>query len=265
MSASIKLSAPEQRAFWKLPVVHESPGLLALDKPSHLLVLPEKQRAELPVLTKLLQKGVQDQVKWAQERKLEFIDLIYPLDFEASGTLLYATDKTIHETLRNAFGSRQIRFQFTTLVHGIPAADEFEVDLRLAPHPTKRWLVRVSRKKGKPCQTQCRVVERFRDFTLLSCETDSLRPHQIPVHLQQHGTPVVGDAIYQGDLLFLSQLKRKYRSKSRSPEKPLIDRSAVHLSGIRLSADDSKPAIEVSTPLAHDLEVALKFLRRFGS
>lgn len=75
---------------------------------------------------------------------------------------------------------------------------------------------------------------------------------------------MVGDASYGGDLLFLSQLKRKYRSKPGSPEKALVDRAALHLGEIRFKHPLTAETILIKAPLPKDLTVALKFLRQFG-
>ena len=260
----IKISAPDYRAFWKLPVLFEGGGLLALEKPAHLLVSPEKQRAEDPVLTKLLQQDLADKATWTQERDYSFLDLIYTLDLETTGVILFATDKAVYDGLRNDIGARQVDFYFTALSHGSPEEDQFETDLKMAPHPTRQWSMRINRTKGKQSQTKFQVVERFRTCSLLECTTSTLRPHQARLHLQHKGYPVVGDSLYGGELLMLSQIKRKYRSKRASPEKPLIDRSAIHLSKVGFTHPVTKEAIEIEAPVAADITVALKFLRQFS-
>ena len=260
----IKISAPDYRAFWKLPVLFEGGGLLALEKPAHVLVSPEKQRADDPVLTKLLQRDLARKAAWTQERDYSFLDLIYTLDLETTGVILFATDKAVFEGLRNDFGARQMESRFTALAHGIPEEDQFETDLKMAPHPAREWEMRINRTKGKQSLTQFRVAERFRSCSLLECTSSTLRPHQVRVHLQHQGFPVVGDSLYGGELLMLSQIKRKYRSKRDTPEKPLLDRSAIHLSKLKFTHPGTQEAIEIESPLATDMTVALKFLRQFS-
>ena len=263
-TSTIKVSSPEHRAFWKLRVLFEADGLLAIDKPSHLLVSPEKQRADFPVLTKSLQHDLNHQAAWTRSRDYHFLDLVYSLDFECTGIQLYATDKALHETLRNLYGSRQIELTFAVLVHGHPPEDEFEIDLKLAPHPTRRWQTRVNRTKGKQSLTRCTVKERFRDHTLLECHTTTLRQHQIRVHLKEHGCPVIGDALYRGNLLLLSHLKRKYRRKPGAVEKPLIDRAACHLTRINLTHPGTNQPLTIESDYPKDMAVGLKCLQQFG-
>lgn len=262
--AILKVSAPEKRAFWKLPVLFEGDGLLALEKPSHLLVTPEKQRAEDPVLTKILQRDLAQSTAWNRQRQYNFLDVLYTLDFEASGIVLFATDKKVFTAVRNLIGSRQIEFQFSVIAHGNAPDDAFTIDLKLAPHPTRNWMMRINRTKGKQSETRIEVKERYRTWQLLECHTETLRPHQVRVHLQAAQHPVMGDALYGGDLLMLSQLKRKYRSKRAEPEKPLIDRAAIHLSRVTFTHPVSEETIQIECPLPKDLAVAIKYLRQYG-
>ena len=260
----IKLSDPERHAFWKLPVLLEQDGLLALEKPSHFLVSPEKQRADDPVLTKCLQRDVSAGATWAKERGYTFLDILYSIDFEASGAIVFATDKSVFAELKNHIGSRQVVFTFLAIVHGHPPEDEFSSDLKLEPHPARGWMMRVHRSKGKQSITHSKVLERFRSCSLVEIQTRTLRPHQARVHLQFAGFPVLGDALYGGEMLLLSQLKRKYRSKKASPEKPLIDRAAVHLAKVQFTLPETEKEFIIESAPPKDLAVTLKFLRQFS-
>ena len=216
------------------------------------------------MLTKCLQQDVSKGAKWAQERGYSFIDLLYSIDFEATGVVLFATNKSAFTEFKNHIGSRQMAFTFLVLVHGHPPEDEFSAELKVAPHPAREWMMRVHRTKGKQSITDCTVLERFRTCSLVECRTQMLRPHQARVHLQFAGFPVVGDALYGGELLLLSQLKRKYRSKKASPEKPLIDRAAVHLATLQFKHPTADKEYRIESELPKDFAVTLKFLRQFS-
>ena len=259
----IKVSDPSHNAFWKLRVLWEQDGLLALEKPSHLLVSPDKHRADYPVLTKLLQRDINRGATWNRSRSYQFLELIYSLDFETTGIALFATRQDVFEAIRNCVGSRKMVFTHLALSHGVASELDFSIDLKLAPHPARRWLMRVNRTKGKQTLIRCRVLEQFRSFCLLKCRSETVRHHQTRVCLQSHGMPPVGDSLYGGKLLFLSELKRQYRSKRTSPEKPLIDRPAIHHDTLEFDHPLNETPVKIESPMPKDVAASLKFLRQF--
>ena len=91
------------------------------------------------------------------------------------------------------------------------------------------------------------------------------RTHQIRVHLQHRNLPLVGDALYGGAPLLLSSLKRKYILKPGKTENPLIDRVALHASELTVTHPVTKEPVTITSPLPHDLEIALKYLRRHAA
>src|SRR6185436_3486232 len=105
------------------------------------------------------------------------------------------------------FGSEKPVKHYVALAYGAPKEEQFEVDAKLAPHPTKVGLVRVDPKHGKRSRTRFKVLETFSRYTLLHCEPLTGRTHQIRVHLRHVGLPVVGDVLYGGKPLLLSRLK----------------------------------------------------------
>src|SRR5262249_36521809 len=117
---------------------------------------------------------------------------------------------------------------------------------------------------GKKAITRFEVLERFSGYTLLTCRPLSDRPHQIRVHLQSAGLPIVGDSLYGGGLLFLSALKRDYRFKPNQSERPLLERVALHAERLSLLHPADKTSIAITAAWPKDLTVALKYLRRYA-
>jgi 23S rRNA pseudouridine955/2504/2580 synthase len=89
------------------------------------------------------------------------------------------------------------------------------------------------------------------------------RGHQIRVHLQSLGHPIVADPDYGGARLFLSDLKRGYKRRPGVTERPLLTRMFLHAAAIALPDADGTP-IEVEAPLPDDLRVALAKARTFA-
>jgi RluA family pseudouridine synthase len=186
------------------------------------------------------------------------------LDFETSGVILLAKTKPVLVQLANLFGSEKPRKQYVALVQGAPREDQFEVDAKLAPHPVRIGLIRVDARRGKKSRTRFSVLERFADYTLLQCQPQTGRTHQIRVHLRHVGLPIVGDELYGGRPLLLSRLKRDYHLKKGDVERPLIGRVALHAERLELVHPVTGSALAITAPWPKDLTVAVKYLRRFS-
>jgi len=261
----IKLSSPETKEFWEIPVLYEDEHLLALDKPSGLLSSPDRYDPDRPNLMKLLHAAIAQSKPWAQERGLNYLMNAHRLDGETSGVLLLAKTKPMLVALANAFGSEQPHKRYIALVQGEPAEPRFEIDARLAPHPARLGLMRVDSKRGKRSRTAFTVHEKFKGWTLLACEPFTDRTHQIRVHLRHAGLRLAGDALYGGKPLLLSHLKQGYRLKPRKVERPLLDRVALHAEELSLSHPVTGELVKVSAPWPKDFVVAVKYLRRYAS
>jgi RluA family pseudouridine synthase len=262
----IKLSSPATREFWEIPVLFEDEHLIALDKPAGLLTSPDRDDPHRPNLMALLHAGIADAKPWARERNLGYLTNAHRLDFDTSGVILLAKNKPALVQLANLFGSEKPVKKYIALIRGEPPENNFEVDAKLAVHPTKPGLVRVDPKFGKKSKTKFQVIERFprRSYALLKCEALTCRTHQIRVHLRHAGFPVVGDELYGGKKLWLSSIKPNYRLKPGREERPLISRAALHAESLELAHPVTNQLLTITAPWPKDLAVALKYLRQFA-
>lgn len=260
----IKLSSPETEEFWKIPVLCEDDQLFALDKPACLLTSPDRWDPNRPNLMRLLHRDITRGAPWVQARGLAYLANAHRLDFETSGVLLLAKTKPALVALANEFGGERVRKTYVALASGTPEEDSFACDAKLAPHPVQLGLMRVDTKLGKKSHTDFTVVERFDGCVLLRCEPRTGRTHQIRVHLQRLGFPIIGDETYGGGPLLLSQLKKDYRPNRTRPEQPLIRRVALHAESLTVLHPARLEPVTIEAPLPDDFNVALKYLRRYA-
>lgn len=265
MSRFIKLSAPETREYWEIPILFEDDHLLALDKPSRLLTSPDRYDPDRPNLMKLLHRDIARGAAWARAQAIAYLANAHRLDFETSGVILLAKDKPTLVALANIFGSEKPVKIYLALVQGCPSEGTFTVTRKIGPHPVKVGLMRIDEKRGKKAATEFVVRERFDAYSLMECRPLTGRTHQIRVHLRSARLPIVGDTLYGGQPLWLSRLKPGYRRKRGVPEKPLLGRVALHASELRLPHPQSGEPLIIQAPWPKDLSVAVKYLRRFGA
>jgi 23S rRNA pseudouridine1911/1915/1917 synthase len=267
VTAAIKLSSPATREFWEIPVLFEDDHLLALDKPAQLLTSPDASDPARPSMMKLLHGGIADGKPWARDRGLEYLNQANELDFEATGVLLLAKSKPAFVALANLFSAEKARMKYLALVRGDLLENQFEVNARLSPHPVAPGLMRVDSQGGKAAVTQCEVREVFprHGFALLQASPRIERLHQVRVHASHVGLKIVGDKLYGGKPLWLSQLKRDYRLKPGREERPLLGRVALHAEELNLPHPVSGENLTVKSELPKDFRVALKYLRQFSA
>lgn len=261
----IKISSPATREFWEVPVVFEDDHLLAVDKPSGLLTSPDRHDLTRPSLISLLHAAIAEGKAWSLEHNRKYLANAHRLDAETSGILLLAKSKEVLVKLADMFGTHQSFKRYIALVNGAPVEDKFDVDTKIAPHPTRPGVMHTDKRFGKKARTRFEVLEKFRQHTLLRCEPVTNHSHQIRVHLRSSRLPIVGDALYHGAPLKLSRLKRRYTVKEGAVEKPLMGRVALHGDELNMPHPVTGEPLHIKAELPNDFAVALKYLRKYGS
>ncbi|MBI5821798.1 MAG: RNA pseudouridine synthase [Verrucomicrobia bacterium] len=264
----------------ELPVLHEDDALMAVDKPSGLMISPDTYDPEKPNLMSGVRRALDTGAAWVRERGLTMLANVHRLDADTSGVLLLAKTHDALRELSKQFNDRTVGKSYVALVEGEPAEDAFEVELKLGPHPARPWLQIELRHGGKQTLTRFRVLERFRlralrgqresmpflSCTLVACEPETGRTHQIRVHLRHAGYPILCDKVYgegERSALYLSQLKPGYKLHSEAAERPLLGRLALHAERLAVTHPTTCQRLELVAPLPKDFAVALKYLRKF--
>lgn len=236
----------------KPELIFSNDDLLAVNKPSGWLSIPDRHDPALPSIRKWL------------EGKGEQIFIVHRIDKDTSGLLLLARNEKAHKYYNSLFQNRSLEKHYFGLVTGAFSEEEGVYDQPIEEHPVIPGKMRVGR-KGKAAITHYRVLERFRGYSWVAFQIETGRTHQIRVHLQNAGHALVCDPIYgSADPVLLSSFKKKFNlSKKEEEERPLMSRLALHASRVALTDLQGNPLM-VEAPLAKDLDATLKQLRKWA-
>lgn len=226
-------------------IVYEDGHLLVLNKPSGLLVLPDRYDRSIPNLYEGLQA------------ELGAIFVVHRIDRETSGVLVFAKTAHAHASLSSSFQGRSVKKTYVAIVQGRPSASEGEIR---ADVPVRQGNAHVDRES----ESHYRVVETFRRHSVVEVTPVTGRTHQIRIHLQSIGLPIVGDRLHgTGRPFLLSEIKSSYRPGAEG-EKPLLDRAALHASELRCLHPLTQQALVFRAELPKDMRSVLNALRKYS-
>ncbi|MBC7781184.1 MAG: RluA family pseudouridine synthase, partial [Proteobacteria bacterium] len=170
-----------------LTIVHEDASLIVLDKPAGLVVHPGSGNWQGTLLNALLH----------HHPALEAVPragIVHRLDKDTSGLMMVAKSLPAHTALVRALAAREVERVYQAIVIGAPALAG-EIDRPVGRHPVQRTRMAVV-ERGRPALTRYRVLEMLAGATRVECRLSTGRTHQIRVHLESIGHPVLGDPVY---------------------------------------------------------------------
>lgn len=231
-------------------ILYESDEIVALNKPSGLLSIPDREGKE-PSLKILLKEKYGD------------IFTVHRIDRDTSGLIIFAKNQESHKNLSLQFEARLTRKIYVGLVIGSPSLKQGKIDSSIAPHPALNGTMIIHR-KGKEALTEYEVEEEFGAFSWVRFQIHTGRTHQVRIHAKEMGHPLVCDPLYgDGKPILLSSLKhKKFKlSKNELEERPLLNRLALHAFQLGFTTMSGEK-IELEAPIPKDLRATLQQLRK---
>lgn len=232
-------------------IVFENDDFIALNKPSGLLSIPDREGKEISL-------------KQMLKEKFGNIFTVHRLDRDTSGLIIFAKNEVSHKHLSMQFEERQTKKIYCGFVIAVPANKTGSIDAPISEHPAKNGTMIINR-KGKESLTDYEVLEEFGVCSWLRFRIHTGRTHQIRVHAKEMGHSIVCDPVYgDGKPVLLSSLKhKKFKlSKNELEERPLLNRLALH--AFQLSfISPSGVQMELEAPITKDLSATLQQLRKW--
>ncbi|HWP51880.1 MAG TPA: RluA family pseudouridine synthase [Clostridia bacterium] len=174
-------------------IVYEDDHLLVIDKPQGMVVHPAAGNLSGTLVNAVL---------YHCAGRLSSINgvirpgIVHRIDKDTSGLLVIAKDNATHEGLSAQFAEHSIDRFYFAVVHGRVKEEQGRIEKPIGRHPVDRKKMCIIEKNSRYAATNYEVVERFAQFTLLRCQLETGRTHQIRVHMAAIGHPVAGDAVY---------------------------------------------------------------------
>ena len=178
-----------------LDILHEDSHLIVLNKPAGMLVHPANGVNVGTLVNALLAHCTDLSGIGGVERP----GIVHRLDKGTSGVLVVAKTDIVHRELSVQFERHSITRQYVAVVCGAPTETAGTIDARIARSRRDRRRMTTVKTNGRHAVTHYEVLERYPQFARVQLTLETGRLHQIRVHLQHIGHPVVGDAVYGGE------------------------------------------------------------------
>jgi len=192
-----------------LDIVYEDEYLLVINKKSGVVVHPAVGN-----LNGTLVNGLLYHFNTLSNKNTIRPGIVHRLDKDTSGVMVVAKDDKTHELLSDMIKHKKVERKYMALVHGILKHDNGTIDAPIGRDINNRQKYVVTDVNSKESITHFNVIERLNKATLISCKLDTGRTHQIRVHLNYIGHPVVNDPVYGSRKIYDKDFGQMLHSKS---------------------------------------------------
>jgi len=176
-----------------LDIIFENDDLIVVNKPAGMVVHPAAGHASGTLVHAVLGYDPDMEGIGGEERP----GLVHRLDKETSGLIVLAKNERAHRWLQDQFRLRLVEKTYLALVDGKPPTPTGRVEASIGRDPSHRKkMAIVPEGKGRESVSEYKTLESFKEHTLLEFHPHTGRTHQIRLHCQFLGCPIVGDSIY---------------------------------------------------------------------
>jgi 23S rRNA pseudouridine1911/1915/1917 synthase len=233
-----------------LDIVYEDDQLLVINKPAGMVVHPGHGNYS-GTLVNALAYHFENLPMNSSERP----GLVHRIDKDTSGLLVVAKTDFAMAYLTKQFAEKTSEREYIALVWGNVEEDEGTVEGNIGRHDTNRMQMTVhfDEEKGKPAVTHYKVLERLGYVTLVSCQLETGRTHQIRVHMKHIGHTLFNDERYGGDAILKGTTFTKYKQFVDNCFK-VLPRQALHAKTLGFEHPITKEFLRFDSPIPQDFQ-----------
>ncbi len=222
-------------------IIYEDENIVVVDKPAGIVVYPGAGREKKSIVSGLLYRGVKLSPIGAPLR----CGVVHRLDKDTSGVIVLAKDEYTHLKLSQQFAEHTIDRRYIGVVYGILEQREGTIDKSIGRHPKERK--KFATVSGKQAISHFRVLYHLDDKTVLLFRLETGRTHQIRVHMQYIGHPIIGDKTYGG---------------KKGKEEKSIKRQALHAYLLTFVHPIKRQVVKFISPLPEDMKNLIRRERK---
>jgi 23S rRNA pseudouridine1911/1915/1917 synthase len=243
-----------------LDIVYEDDALLLINKPAGLVVHPGHGNYT-GTLVNALAYHFENLPKNSSERP----GLVHRIDKDTTGLLVIAKTETAMSHLAKQFEAKTTEREYIAIVWGNVKEDEGTIEGNITRHLKDRMQMSVSQDPeiGKPAITHYKVLERFGYVTLISCQLETGRTHQIRVHMKHLGHPLFNDERYGGHLILKGTTFTKYKQFVENCFK-ILPRQALHAKTLGFIHPVTGEMLRFDTNLPQDMQDCIEKWRNYS-
>lgn len=229
-----------------LAILFEDDDIMVINKPSGLVVHPGAGQVDNTLLNGLLYHN-------QSQANLPRAGIVHRLDKDTSGLMVVAKSALAYQNLVDMIKNRHVKRTYHALAFG-HTQHHWTTDQPIGRHTTQRTLMSIS-PNGKHAITHFFKIKEIGPFTLLKCQLETGRTHQIRVHLLHEGHPIAGDKTYKRAVKLPFKI-----SLDITQALSFLNRQFLHASELSFKHPTQDAHIDLSAPYPDDLNQIIKLL-----
>ena len=242
-----------------LDILYDDDDLIIINKPPGLVVHPGAGNYEKTIVNGLLFK-YQNNLSCVGGKLRPGI--VHRIDKDTSGVIVVAKNDNAHINLSKQFSDHTIKRTYEALVWGSLKPQSGKINERISRSVKNRQLMAVRKEKGKRAITNYKTLEIFQNLdlpkvSLIECRLETGRTHQIRVHMNFKGNPILGDKSY-------GKSKRKFKKINANIEKKInnFNRQALHAKSLGFVHPKTRKEIFFEAERPKDFDTLIKSLKK---